>query len=89
MLLPVKHAALVLSASQALLALASPTNSFTLLDSSPYAGSDHSHNGELCSAGSLVAAPPPPEVHLDDAVFVGIEKGDTHHYLGIPFAQPP
>lgn len=82
-----KHAALVLSAAQALLALASPANCFTVQDSSPYPASNHSHCGEGCDPQLTTSAA--PEVHLDDAVFVGIEKGVTHQYLGIPFAQPP
>ncbi|KAH9073429.1 carotenoid ester lipase precursor [Lactarius deliciosus] len=30
-----------------------------------------------------------PEVHLDDALFTGIRKGETDQFLGIPFAHPP
>ncbi|KAH9966976.1 carotenoid ester lipase precursor [Lactifluus volemus] len=30
-----------------------------------------------------------PEVRLDDANFVGVRKGATDHFLGIPFAKPP
>ncbi|KAH9057403.1 carotenoid ester lipase precursor [Lactarius vividus] len=38
------------------------------------------------------AAPPgpkDPEVKLDSGNFIGIEKGKTHQFLGIPFAYPP
>jgi hypothetical protein len=82
-----KHAALVLSAAQALLALASLTNPFTVQDSGPYSALDHSN----CDAGCTPQLPvsPAPEVRLDDAVIVGLEKGVTHQYLGIPFAEPP
>ncbi|KAH9970759.1 carotenoid ester lipase precursor [Lactifluus volemus] len=40
------------------------------------------------SASQLESAPT-PEVHLDDANFVGVRKGATDHFLGIPFAKPP
>jgi len=77
-----KNAALALSVAQALLALASPTKPFAVQDSSPYPASDNTH-------GDAESAARAPEVHLDDAVFVGIARGDTHQFLGIPFAYPP
>ncbi|KAH9172349.1 carotenoid ester lipase precursor [Lactarius sanguifluus] len=30
-----------------------------------------------------------PQVNLDDATLFGIVKGETHQFLGIPFAYPP
>jgi hypothetical protein len=82
-----KHAALALSVFQALLALASPTKPFAVQDSIPCSASDHTH-GDAESAAQPLAARS-PEVRLDDAVFVGIARGDTHQFLGIPFAYPP
>ncbi|KAI9452781.1 carotenoid ester lipase precursor [Lactarius psammicola] len=77
-----KHTALALSVAQALLTLASPTKPFAVQDSGICLASDHT-NGDAESAARA------PEVRLDDAVFVGIATGDTHQFLGIPFAYPP
>lgn len=30
-----------------------------------------------------------PQVNVDAATFFGIAKGETHQFLGIPFAYPP
>ncbi|KAI9437418.1 carotenoid ester lipase precursor [Lactarius psammicola] len=85
----VKRATLALFATRALFSLASPLNSFTiqvnLQDSSLTLNLDETRDNAL-------AAPPKPqdpEVNLDDGTFIGIEKGKTHQFLGIPFAYPP
>ncbi|KAI0292408.1 carotenoid ester lipase precursor [Russula brevipes] len=47
-------------------------------------------SGPSCDAAESAGAPTDgPEVHLDDGVFVGVRKGLTDQYLGIPFAHPP
>ncbi|KAI0060459.1 carotenoid ester lipase precursor [Artomyces pyxidatus] len=35
------------------------------------------------------AAPPPPTIKLDDAIFTGKIVGQAAHFLGIPFAEAP
>jgi hypothetical protein len=86
----VKHATLALFATRALFSLASPMSSFTVQvtvqDSSFTLKSD-----DTCVDEALAVTPElkDPEIILDAATFVGIEKGKTHQFLGIPFAHPP
>ena len=35
------------------------------------------------------ASPGAPTVTLDNGTFTGGVDGPTHHFLGIPYAQPP
>jgi hypothetical protein len=85
-----KRASLALFVTRALFSLASPVNSFTLQvtlqDSSLPLKSD-----DTC--GSQEPAPSSksqdPQVNVDAATFFGIAKGETHQFLGIPFAYPP
>ena len=85
-----KRATLALFATRALLSLASPVNSFTIQvtvqDSGLTLKSD-----DTCSLEATTVAPEPkdPEVKLDDGTFIGINQGNTHQFLGIPFAYPP
>ena len=86
----VKRTTLVLFATRALFSLASPLNSFTVQvtvqDSSLSLESDG-------TCGRQEPAPSPksqePQVNVDDATFFGVVKGQTHQFLGIPFAYPP
>jgi hypothetical protein len=80
-----KRATLALLAVRALSALASPVEHFMVQGSSLRVPSDPS-----CDAAESAGAPTQgPEVHLDDGVFVGVRKGSTDQFLGIPFALPP
>jgi hypothetical protein len=81
-----KRATLALLAGRVLSALASPMEPFMVQDSTTHVLTDLMCDGE--SASQLESAPT-PEVHLDDANFVGVRKGATDHFLGIPFAKPP
>jgi hypothetical protein len=86
-----KRAALALLAGRALIALASPVEPlFTVQDFTAHVTQDHVC-GDRESAVQLESAPsgPGPEVHLDEAVFTGLRKGQTDQFLGIPFAKPP
>ena len=94
----VKRAALALFATRALFSLASPLNSLTVQvtvqDSSLSLTSDDTCSDEVLAA-SLEFKDPGlleieiPEIILDAATFVGIKNGNTHQFLGIPFAHPP
>ncbi|KAH8981886.1 carotenoid ester lipase precursor [Lactarius akahatsu] len=85
-----KRATLALFATRALFSLASPVNSFTIQvtvqDSGLALKSD-----DTCGDNALTAprGPEDPEVKLDAGTFIGTEKGNTHQFLGIPFAYPP
>jgi hypothetical protein len=81
-----KRATLALLAGRVLSALASPMESFTVQDPTAHVVTDMMCDGE--SAAQLESAPS-PEVRLDDGNFVGVRKGVTDHFLGIPFAKPP
>jgi acetylcholinesterase len=81
-----KHAILASLAVRTLSALASPVDSFVVQDSASYMVSDHTC-ANTQPAEQL--APTTPEATLDDGVFVGIRKGATDQFLGIPFALPP
>jgi hypothetical protein len=86
----VKRATLALIATRALFSLASPMSSFTVQvtvqDSSFTLKSDDTCVDEASAAPLELKD---PEIILDAATFVGIEKGKTHQFLGIPFAHPP
>jgi hypothetical protein len=93
-----KRAALALFATRALFSLATPLNSFTVQvtvqDSSFSLKSDDTCSDEALAASLELKVPEPlevkdPEIILDAATFVGIENGETHQFLGIPFAHPP
>lgn len=74
---------LAILAVRALSALASPL--FTVQDSNLHVASD-----DMCF--DTESAKPPtsnPEVHLDDGLFVGVQRAQTDQFLGIPFALPP
>ncbi|KAI0248236.1 carotenoid ester lipase precursor [Lactifluus subvellereus] len=82
-----KRATLALLAGQALSALASPVDHFTVQDPTL-----HVAPGYICGdteSVSQLEGAAPPEIHLDDGVFTGLQKGETHQFLGIPFAYPP
>jgi hypothetical protein len=80
-----KRATLALLAVRALSTLASPMEPFLVPDSDHHVGLD-----SICDNSESTGAPDgSPEVHLDDAVFVGKREGLTDQYLGIPFALPP
>ena len=96
----VKRATLALFATRALFSLASPASSFTVQvtvqDSSFSLKSDDTYDDEALAVPFELNAPEPlqlkdkdPEVKLDAATFVGITKGKTDQFLGIPFAYPP
>jgi hypothetical protein len=94
----VKRATLALFATRALFSLASPANSFTVQvtvqDSSFSLKSDDTSGDEALAAPFELKGPEPlelkdPEISLDAATFVGIKEGETHQFLGIPFAYPP
>ncbi len=70
---------LAVLAVRALSALASPV--FTVQDSEFHVASD-----DICFDSESTSN---PEVHLDDGLFVGVRKGQTDKFLGIPFALPP
>ena len=83
-----KRATLALLAVRALSVLASPLDLFTVQDSDIY--KFHTASDAICTDAE--SAKPPggnPEVLLDDGLFVGHRKGQTDHFLGIPFALPP
>ncbi|KAI9430679.1 Alpha/Beta hydrolase protein [Lactarius indigo] len=86
----VKRATLALFATRTLFSLASPLNSFTVQvtvqDSSLTVNFDDTRGHSALGAPSL---PKDPEVKLGSGNFIGIEKGKTHQFLGIPFAHPP
>ena len=94
----VKHVTLALFATRALFSSASPLNSFTIQvtvqDSSFSLKSNDTCTDEALAASLELSDPEPlkakdPVIKLDAATFVGIEKGETHQFLGIPFAHPP
>ncbi|KAI9437416.1 Alpha/Beta hydrolase protein [Lactarius psammicola] len=78
--------ALAVFVTRAIFSLASPVNSFAVQDPSFYVKSDHT-----CDNKEPAASPKSqdPQVNVDDATFFGIAKGETHQFLGIPFAYPP
>ncbi|KAH9030333.1 carotenoid ester lipase precursor [Lactarius pseudohatsudake] len=80
-----KRAILALLAARALSALASPLDRLVVQEPLSYPVSDHTCAGPE-STEQLASN---PEVHLDDALFAGIRKGETDQFLGIPFAHPP
>jgi hypothetical protein len=81
-----ERAILALLAVQALSALAKPIGPFTVQDPDVHIALD-----PMCDATETTGALPlgPPEVHLDDGVFVGNRILHTDQFLGIPFALPP
>jgi hypothetical protein len=79
-----KRATFALLAVRALSTLASPVDLFTVQDSDLHAVLD-----PTCDAGSENPLAQPPEVRLDDGLFVGARKGGTDKFLGISFALPP
>ena len=84
-----KRATLALLAGRALSALASPVDHFTVQDPTLHVAPGYTC-GDTESVSQLEgAASAPPEVLLDDGVFTGLQKGETHQFLGIPFAHPP
>jgi hypothetical protein len=83
-----KRATLALLAVRALSALASPLDLFTVQDSDFY--KFHTASDSIYTdAGSTKPPDSNPKVRLDDGLFVGHRKGQTDHFLGIPFALPP
>ncbi|KAH9026413.1 carotenoid ester lipase precursor [Lactarius hengduanensis] len=80
-----KRAILASLAVRALSALASPVDRLVVQEPLSYPVSDHTCAGPE-STEQLAST---PEVHLDDALFTGIRKGETDQFLGIPFAHPP
>ncbi|KAH9051979.1 carotenoid ester lipase precursor [Lactarius vividus] len=77
---------LALFVTRALFSLASPVNSFARQDPSFYVQSDHTRGGKEQAASPKSQD---PQINLDDATLFGIIKGETHQFLGIPFAYPP
>ncbi len=82
----ISRLALAFFATRALSSLASPVSSFTVQDPSFYVKSDRT-----CDNNEPAASPKSqdPQVNVDNATFFGIVKGETHQFLGIPFAHPP
>ena len=86
----VKRVTLALFATRALFSLASPLNSFTIQVTVQDSSLALKSNDTCGHEGSIAASEPKdPEVKLDAGTFIGIEKGKTHQFLGIPFAHPP
>jgi hypothetical protein len=81
-----KRATLALLAGRVLSTLASPMEPFVVQDPTAHVATDMMCDGE--SAAQLETGPT-PEVRLDDGNFVGVRRGTTDHFLGIPFAKPP
>ncbi len=85
-----KRATLALFATRALFPLASPVNSFTLQvtlqDSSIPLKSDDTCDSQVPAPSSKSQD---PQVNVDAATFFGIARGETHQFLGIPFAYSP
>ena len=79
----VSRAALAFCVTGFLFSLASPVNSFTIQHPLS-ATSDYVYGDPSAFPKSR-----DPQVNLDHATFFGIVKGDTHQFLGIPFAYPP
>ncbi|KAI9443552.1 carotenoid ester lipase precursor [Lactarius indigo] len=77
---------LALFVTRALFSLASPVNPFTVQDPSIYVQSDYTYGNKEPAASPKSQD---PQINLDDATLFGIIKGDTHQFLGIPFAYPP
>ena len=94
----VKRVTLALFSTRALFSFASPLNSFTV-QVTVQDSSFSLKSNDIC-ADEALAVPlefngpehlkaKDPVIKLDAATFVGIEKGETHRLLGIPFAYPP
>ena len=80
-----ERAILAILAVRTLSAAASPIQQFTLQDNNFQVDSD-----AVCDVSDATEAPPAaPEVRLDDGVFIGLRKGKSDQFLGIPFALPP
>jgi len=81
------RATLAILALRALSALASPLGQFTVQD---FDHQFHVASDSICTNTESAGSPSSnPEVHLDDGLFVGFQKGRTDNFLGIPFALPP
>jgi hypothetical protein len=87
-----KHATLALLAVQALSALASPVEPFTVQDSELHLASDSIYS-DTESAKPAANNGNNLVVRLDNGSFVGVRKAygevQIDHFLGIPFALPP
>ena len=74
------HLALAFFAHQAAFVLANPvTRPFTV----------QGFDEPAARAGFCQGASLPPLAYLDNATFAGVCDGQTAHFLGIPYAQPP
>ncbi|KAH9008696.1 carotenoid ester lipase precursor [Lactarius deliciosus] len=82
-----KRAILASLAVRALSSLASPVDRLVIQDTFSYLASNHTCAGP--ESTEQLAPTSEAQVLLDDAVFVGIRKGVTDQFLGIPFALPP
>ena len=71
--------ALAFFAHQAAFVLANPLRPLTV----------QGFDEPVTRAGICQGAGLPPLAYLDNATFAGVCNGQTAHFLGIPYAQPP